>query len=331
MMTGSSGEVISYLRDKRKFIITSHEKPDGDALGSSLALKRILIANGYEAVLVDFSPLAPRYHFMIEEGEINDCPTYDTLGADAFIVVDCGDNTRVGRTAAKLLDKFPVVNIDHHGSNSGFGEVDWINPDASSAGEMVYELCREWGLDIPPSAAEPLWVAISTDTGDFSFSNTNSRVMRIAADLLDLGAQPSHVRRNIQENMRYEELMMTKLCLDRLVVCDDMPVAYITLTEADFKQYNCGPQDLHEPIDLARSIKGVCVAVLAYENPGENRVKVSLRSYPPYDSSDLCTQFGGGGHPRAAGCSFYDTTVSAALPQVLEKIRLLFFNTEHIA
>lgn len=319
-MTGSAAEIISFLKDKKKLLITSHEKPDGDALGSSLALARTLKAHGSEVGLVDFTPLAPRYNFMLEQDEIGACPDYLALGAEALVVMDCGDITRIGDCATKLIDKMPVVNIDHHSSNTCFGSVNWVEPEASSAGEMVYRLCREWGLTLPVSAAEPLWVAISTDTGDFTFSNTTSRVMRIAADLLDLGANPSHVRRNLQENMRLEELKLLDLCLQKLEVCPGGKVSYISLTRNDFQKFDCGPQDLHEPIDLARSIKGVCIALLLYEVPDEKRVKLSVRTYPPYDAAALCANFGGGGHPRAAGCSFRAQNIDDVLPDILAKI-----------
>lgn len=302
-MIGSVGEVIDFLAQRKNAVIVSHERPDGDALGASLALGRILRANGWTVVVLGFEPLAPRYLFMLEPGEITPRPGIETYNADVLIALDCGDLSRAGGINPEMCARLPVVNIDHHQTNDSFGIINWVDPDASSAGEMIYRLARTWGLNIPASAALPLWVAISTDTGYFSFSNTTAEVMRIGAELLDMGVRPELVRRELDERMAPREIKLMQRCLERLTVHSSGKIAYICLTRADFEEFGASPQDLHDPVNIARAIDGVSIAFVAYEMPEEDKVKVSMRTYSPYDAAEFCGDFGGGGHARAAGFS----------------------------
>lgn len=316
-MTGSEREVIEYLSTKRHILISSHEKPDGDALGASLALARILAASGRRASLVGYEPLAGRYRFLLNPDEMLPVGELAPADAEVLISLDSGDLLRNGKEVGPLIGVLPVVNIDHHQTNSLFGLVNWVDPNASSAGEMVYRLAQSWGLPIPPEAAAPLWVAISTDTGDFTYSNTTGAVLRIAADLIDLGVQPHLIRRELHEQMEPRELALMGRCLERLAVHHSGKISYICLTREDFTEFHCSPQDLHDPINLARSVAGVMIAVVVYELPEENRVKVSLRTYAPYNAAEFCQNYGGGGHARAAGFSVDGTPASEVLEEVL--------------
>ncbi len=316
-MTGCARDIITFLSDKKQVLITSHEKPDGDALGSSLALSRLLNAHGIRSVLVGYEPLAGRYRFMLQPSEIHLADQDIPEDTDALISLDSGDLSRNGKLAPQLAKRLPVANIDHHQTNSFFGAVNWVDPDASSAGEMIYRLAREWGLTVPASAAEPLWVAISTDTGDFNYSNTTAAVLRIAADLLDLGAQPHLIRRELHEHMQLRELALMGRCLERLSVHPNEKISYIWLTRKDFEEFHCSPQDLHDPINLARSVGGVQIAVMIYEVPDEDRVKVSLRTYAPHNAAEFCQNYGGGGHARAAGFSLEHQSADEVLAEVL--------------
>lgn len=321
-MQGSIREAVTFLNEQQRVVITAHEKPDGDALGASIALGRILRSQGKQVVLAGLSPLASRYHFLVREGEIDDWDAPEIADADALIALDCGDLERIGNSSliAKLAARVPVLNIDHHITNNHFGTVNWVDPEASSAGEMIYLLTREWGINLPPEAAEPLWVAITTDTGDFSFSNTTARVMRIGADLLDLGVRPNLVRKELHERQALRELSLMGRCLEKLRVHPSGKIAYICLNRDDFAAFECGPQDLHDPINLARAVDGVEIAVMVYEVADENRVKVSLRTYPPHDAATFCQSFGGGGHARAAGFSLNSTNPETVLDKVLREL-----------
>lgn len=316
-MTGSASEIIALLRDKKHIIITSHEKPDGDALGSSLALARLLRTCGKQVTLVGYEPLAARYRFLLEAGDLQPMGADTPDDADLLISVDSGDIRRNGKTAPILAQRLPVANIDHHQTNSFFGLANWVDPDASSAGEMIYRLAAEWGVALPASAAAPLWVAISTDTGDFNYSNTTSAVLRIAAELLDLGVQPHMIRRELHEQMQQRELALMGRCLERLRVHPSGKISYIWLTRKDFEEFCCSPQDLHDPINLARSVAGVQIAVMIYEVPDEDRVKVSLRTYAPHNAAEFCQNYGGGGHARAAGFSLEHQSAEEVLCEVL--------------
>lgn len=304
MALGSLSSVIDGINSAEKILILAHEKPDGDAIGSSLALSRILNANNKEATLIGFEPLARRYKFLVNDYEIKPCDTGYLSRHDLIIVLDCGDLKRAGEFALYAQGRVPFVNIDHHQANTMFGTYNWVDTEFSSTGEMIYKLAKEAEYTIPKSIAEPLWVAITTDTGNFNYSNTSAQLLHFAAEILDLGLDPSTVRRELYECIEKKELELQRLILDGIKTYADGKIAILSALKDDFIESECTPQHLHDPVNIGLSILGVELAAFVYEQPFDDTIKVSLRSYPPYDVAKICREFGGGGHERAAGCTF---------------------------
>ncbi len=309
MPSDSTRGIIAALDNASMILIIAHEKPDGDAIGSSLALARILNNNGKKATLVGFEPLARRYKFLVNDYEIMPPDTGHLSRYDLMVVLDCGDINRAGEFALYAQGRIPFVNIDHHQSNTMFGRYNWVDTDYSSTGEMVYQLAQEAGYKIPASVGEPLWVAITTDTGNFNYSNTSPRLLRFAADILDLGLDPSLVRKELYECIEKKELDLQRLILDSIHTFEDGRIAILSAQKDDFIETGCTPQHLHDPVNIGLSILGVELAAFVYEQPFEDSIKVSLRCYAPHNVAAICREFGGGGHERAAGCSFVGKTL----------------------
>ena len=305
---------------QKKILIVAHEKPDGDAIGSALALSRILNANDKEAVLVGFEPLARRYKFLVNEYEIIPPDTGYLSRYDLMIVLDCGDIKRAGEFALYAQGSIPFVNIDHHQANSLFGTFNWSDPEYSSTGEMIYKLAKDAGYVIPKSIAEPLWVAITTDTGNFNYSNTSSRLLRFASEIIDLGIDPSIIRKELYECIERKELELQRLILDSINTFSAGKIAILSAQKDDFIETGCTPQNLHDPVNIGLSILGVELAAFIYEQPFEDSIKVSLRSYPPYDVAAICREFGGGGHERAAGCTFVGKTLEFVVETLKDRL-----------
>lgn len=321
MVNGSQDEVLSGFDGVYKVGILSHEKPDGDALGASLALARILNENGFAAHLVGFHPFSPRYHFMVNDEEIANPSEGWFDDIDALAILDCGDLERAGAFALEVADKIKIINIDHHVTNDLFGNFNWVDSAASSAGEMVYRLARHAGWRFPVTAAEPLWVAITTDTGDFNYSNTSSSVLRIAADLIEMGVKPHIIRKDLHEKVEKKELELFAQILKSLELFYESQVALMHCTRDDFLKFGCTPFHLRDPVNVALSLDGARVAIFIYEIPNDNTVKVSMRSYQPFDSAEFCGRFAGGGHPCAAGCSFSGLSALEVKDKVISALK----------
>lgn len=323
MITGSVDSVINSINTASKILIAAHEKPDGDAIGSALALARILNNNGKEAVLVGFEPLARRYKFLVNDYEIIPEDTGHLSRYDLFIILDCGDLKRAGEFAVYAQGRIPFVNIDHHQSNTMFGDYNWVDSECSSTGEMVYKLSKDAGYDIPESVATPLWVAITTDTGNFNYSNTSAQLLGFASEIMSLGLDPSAIRRELYECIEKKELDLQRLILDSINTYADGKLAILSAQKDDFIETGCTPQNLHDPVNIGLSILGVELAVFVYEQPFEDSIKVSMRSYPPYNVAEICREFGGGGHERAAGCSFAGQTLEYVIDIIKSRLELV--------
>ncbi len=325
-MSNRLEEALEFLQGKKSVVVTAHERPDGDALGAAVALRRVLNGAGINARIVGLQPVHPRYSFMLEEGEIA-APTENWLdGADALVALDCGNFDRIGKFSEVAPGKVPILNIDHHASNTLFGTVNWVDEHASSCGEMVFRLARQAGWEISPGAAEAMWVAMLTDTGRFCFENTNPGVMRIGAELLELGARCDVVERNVYQSVPLKEFELTRRAMQTLQLEENGQVASVSLTREDLAELRCSAENAQDIINLPRSIVGVKIALFFYEFVNSEFIKVSVRTIPPYDATKLCKGFGGGGHARAAGCKVAGT-IAQAREKVLERIHAIWFSS----
>jgi phosphoesterase RecJ-like protein len=293
--------IFRLVRAKSDFLITGHQRPDGDLCGSAIALRAALTGLGRSARVV--LPEAPPERYRAMDGA-EWLETYDgsRLAAEAVFVLDSAGLDRIGPVAAALPGNAPVVNIDHHLSNTRFGDVAWVEPERSSAGEMVYELARAGGWPLPAVACRALYTAIVTDTGRFSYSNTTAGALRTAAELVELGVSPVAMARLLYRSKSERELRLQERALASLQLAADGRMATMALSGSDFRELGAQPTDAQDLAAMTVSMAGVELGGFLYEIEPGKVTKVSLRSAGELDVSALAARFGGGGHAAAAGC-----------------------------
>jgi phosphoesterase RecJ-like protein len=300
--------VVAALRDNDRFVVTSHEAPDGDALGSMLATELALRQLGKDAVMFlgGPAPLPGEYRFL----ELEQCGLQRTRPADlsdrVLVAVDCASANRVGAEPG-LVEAAPfIVNIDHHHDNPRFGDVNLIVADASSTGEVLADVFRELDVQLTSEIAEALYVALVTDTGRFQYANTTPKALRLAADLVEAGADVHRVFQGVYENVQFAKLKLLARALDRARVLEGGEIVVSHLLRDDFEAVGASEPYSEGIIDFLRSAEGALVSALIREPPrdGAPARKVSLRSsVDEVDVSAIARKSGGGGHREAAGFS----------------------------
>jgi len=290
------------LKEAYRALITCHRNPDGDAIGSELAIAELGGRIGVDSVIVnrDETPtnlcMRPGAdHIRIADDLPEDFPEkYDLV-----IAVECPDLERSGFAG---LTRLPILNIDHHPGNQAFGVVNYLDEEAPAVGEMVWKLYGEVGVMPSPDAATNLFAALATDTGDFRYSNATGRAFRVAAEMVDAGADPPRVANWVHNNRSLASVMLLGEALRTLRIQCDGKLALITADQEAFQKSNAGPEDTEEIINIPRSIAGV-EAVAFFKQWEAGVVRVSLRSRGDVDVRRVATAFGGGGHVNAAGCT----------------------------
>lgn len=303
--------IAEMLKKCQTVLISAHKSPDGDALGSQLALMLALEKLNKTVIAHNLDPVPEIYRFLPHAGRIKTgLPVQGRY--DAYVVVDA-DPPRSG-----LFDEtYPadiLINIDHHVTNSREWPLTWLDPDASACGQMIYKLIKELGVTIDRDIALCLYTAIFTDTGSFRYSNTSPESMKIAAAMLEFGADPWLVTENVYESFAYQRLKLLGAVLDGMERSGDGRVAWVVVTDELFCQTGTTAEDTDSFINFVRSVKGVEVAVL-FRQTGEAQYKLSLRSKGRIDLSGLAQSFGGGGHKNAAG-----GTMNGTLEEVKRKV-----------
>jgi len=304
-----------------RFLVVTHENPDGDALGSLLAATLALRLLGKDAVmyLAGGPPLPQEYGFMPLEDLVREPP------ADAcervLVAVDCAKAERIGDEAA--VARAPLVlNIDHHHDNTRFGEINLIVPDASSTGEILRDVIRELGVELTPDLAEPLYIALVTDTGRFQYANTTPKALRLAAELVEAGADIHAVFQRVYESVEFAKLKLLARVLERAEVLEGGRIVVSHLLRTDFTEVGASEPYSEGLIDYLRAVEGAELAVFVREqlSSGAPAHKGSLRSsIDELDVSAIARRFGGGGHRQAAGFSS-----DAPLAEIVEGVRLGF-------
>ncbi|HYY32974.1 MAG TPA: bifunctional oligoribonuclease/PAP phosphatase NrnA [Gaiellaceae bacterium] len=296
--------IAEAIRDHDRFLVTTHENPDGDALGSLLAAKLMLDQLGKDVVtyLAGQTPLPREYQFM-ELGDLLREPPADTHERVLF-ALDCANERRLGPDPS-LYERAPlVIDIDHHHDNSRFGQLNYIDAGASSTGEIMRELLRELGLELTPEIAEALYIAIVTDTGRFQYANTTAKALRLAAELVEAGADVHRVFQGVYENVAFAKLKLVAKALEHARVYDGGRVIVSHLEKNDFEAAGAEEPYSEGIIDYLRAVEGAEIAALIRQPPtGDGPARrVSLRTTAEdVDVSKIARKSGGGGHPQAAG------------------------------
>src|SRR3954452_5296536 len=313
---------VAALRDHEKFLVVTHENPDGDALGSLLATTLALRQLGKDAemVLLGDASLPREYHFMQLDGLLREPPA--DAGERVVVAVDCAKADRIGPDVT-MLDLAPfVVDIDHHHDNTRFGDVNLIVADASSTGEVLRDVLAELGVELTPELAEPLYIALVTDTGRFQYANTTPKSLRLAAELVEAGADVHAVFQEVYESVEFAKLKLLARALGRAEVLEGGRIVVSHLLRTDFTEVGAAEPYSEGIIDYLRAVEGAELAALIREQlHGSPRAhKGSLRSsIDELDVSVIARSFGGGGHRQAAGFSS-----DAPLEEIVERIRLAF-------
>jgi len=293
-------EIAGVIHSCATFLITSHVRPDGDALGSELALYHVLRGMGKDAVVYNQDITPAVYAFLPGAEEI--VHSLDSVERfDAVFVLDCSDISRVGDEQDKIRSVPNVVNIDHHLSVGTFSKILLTDSEASSTGEMIHRLLTHMGVEITRDVAMNLYTAVLTDTGSFQYSNTGSATFRVAADLVERGADCRYIAKNIYETKPAVQIRLMGKVLDTLQLYEAEKVGVIVVTQEMLRREGALPEHTEGLVDMVRSIRDVEVAVCCYE-VSEGRFKVSLRSKGDVDVEKIAGTLGGGGHKNASAC-----------------------------
>jgi len=313
-MTGLE-DVVRLVRAGRRFLVTGHANPDGDALGSMLALQHGLRTLGKEVVAYDHDPAPRRFGFLPGAGAL--VTDAARLGAafDATFVHDCGDKHLLGDRFPGRDVTGPIVLLDHHASGSDFGDHSLRDTSASAVGIIVARLLAALGVPIDAIIAECLWCSLVSDTGWFRYSSTDAETMRLASACVEAGAVPWDFARRSEESAPPARLKLMARVFDTLELVG--PVALLTLTQAALTSTGTTTAEAEGLVGYARALDGVEVGVMLYEQ--DDGVRVSLRSKGGVDVGAVAASLGGGGHRAAAGC-FVRGTLAEVRARVLASL-----------
>ncbi len=305
-----AARIADELRARQRFLITSHLKPDGDSIGSQMALAGALRALGKEVRVVNRDQAPPPLLTFpwVDQIEIADRAEGDF---DAVVVLECGD---LARTGVQGLERYFIVNIDHHPGNSMFGAINWFDAGAAACGEMVFDLVRALGVPMTPEIATHIYVAILTDTGSFHYSSISPRTFDICRQALEAGVDPVAVARNVFDSNNIGRLRLFGAVLGSVEIEDSGRLATIYLDRAMAKAAGGTYDDTEGLINLPLTVKEI-QAVAFFKEMGPAEYRVSLRSKGAIDVGEVAKRFGGGGHKNASGC-----TVEGTLPEVRARV-----------
>lgn len=320
---GDPEVAVTRLRRAKRVLITCHANPDGDALGSELALTELADRLGVDYVVTNHDPTPLNLSRLpgIERIAVApELPTDFPDGFDLAITLECSSADRCGFVG---IDRLPILNIDHHKSNDRFGEVNFLDSEAPAVGEMVLKMFDCAQIQPSAQAATNMYAALATDTGDFRYSNATSRAFRAATSLVEAGAAPAQVAEWVHEHRSLATVRLLGEAMRTLEVSSQGRLATIAVDRAAFDRAGATPADTEEIVNLPRSIAGV-EAVAFFKQWEEAVVRVSLRSKGALDVATVAARFGGGGHTNAAGCTLNDSLdrvrvrVTQELKQLLE-------------
>lgn len=302
-------EAAKLLKEKDNILILTHRNPDGDTLGSGFALVRALRNMGKKARLINNDPIPSKYAYL-----------YEGIGEEDFteefiVSVDVAERGLLGKDLGEKYGDRVDLAVDHHESSRFFAKVTCCESDSASCCEIIYLIIRAMGTPVTKEIADCIYTGMSTDTGCFKYSNVTPRTHRIAAELIEAGADHSRINIRMFETKSMGDFMLQKMCLDSLEVYGEGRVAVIAVTKAMLSECGVDKSSLDAIKPLTRQIEGVEIGItLKEENDG--RVGISVRTGEKYDASAICAHFGGGGHIRAGGCE-----IKGTIENVREKIK----------
>jgi phosphoesterase RecJ-like protein len=298
--------VADVLRSHERFVVVAHENPDGDALGSLLGATLGLRALGKDVVmyLAGSGPLPAEYRFLELSELIHDLP--EDIEERVLLAVDCANERRIAEDARIVSRARFVIDVDHHHDNSRFGNVNLVVPEASSTAEVIRDILAELDIELTPQIAEALYVGLVTDTGRFQYTNTTPKALRLAAELVEAGADVHGIFQHVYETVQFAKLKLLARALDRAAAYENGGLVVSYLIRDDFTEVGAEEPYSEGIIDHLRAVEGSEMVALIREPPREEGPtrRVSLRSsHDEIDVSAIARKRGGGGHPQAAGFS----------------------------
>ncbi len=317
-MRQTTTEIRDLLLAQERVAIISHNNPDGDTLGSQLALAGALEALGIGTLLLNNDSISKRYHFVAGCERI--LPYAEGMPLPELLVfVDCASLELAGwRAEDAALQGRRMLNIDHHASNKQYGDFNYVDADAAANCENIYRLLRTLEAEITPEIATALYMGISTDTGHFLFDNVSAQTLRIAAELKERGADTASLRCALYESDSHKRIALMKHLLNTLHISESGQYAWSMLSYEMLEALSPDSTDIDGLVNTVKDIEGVEIALL-FRGVAPQKTKVSLRSKMWADVNEIAGQFGGGGHVRAAGCTV-DSGVEDAAAQLVPAV-----------
>ena len=320
-------EIAAVLRANQRFVVLSHVRPDGDALGSQLAMGLSLKLLGKDVEIWNEDGMLEKYSFL-PRAELLTKPPAEPQDFDVVVALDTAIENRLGTARHAVNSAKICINIDHHPSNPGYGDLVYIDADAPATGQIIFELIKSQQLPFDRDIAENLYAAISTDTGSFQYPNTTARTFEIAAELVRAGVNVGEISQQLYEHYPPRRIVLLRELLDTMRFDANGRIASFKLSLATANRLGVLPEDNEGLIDHLRAIRGVIVAVF-FEELADGKVRVSMRSKnEAADVCAICKQFGGGGHTLAAGArvrgslSEVEQRVLAAVSEVISAAKL---------
>jgi phosphoesterase RecJ-like protein len=312
-------KILSEIECRRKFLVTTHQAPDGDALGAQIAVASWIRSLGKEAIMVNERPVPRMYRFLPGAGNVRTLvkPAGKFSDVETVIILDCSSYDRIGAVARLIPSGVPVINIDHHVSNERFGTINWIEPDRSSTGEMCFLLLSRSGK-ISCDMATCLYAAILTDTGSFHY-HFDWKTLHVTEELLKLGVDAEYTARRIYCERPVQSLQLLAMALGTIGFDARLRVAWMSVTSQMYRATGTDEEDTEGMVEILRTVADTDFVFLIKER--KNEIKFSLRSERTTDVLKLAAAFGGGGHINAAGFSMKDVTLNEAREIFLSFLR----------
>jgi phosphoesterase RecJ-like protein len=290
--------IVDAIRARQRFVLSSHSRPDGDSIGSQLAMAYALRDLGKHAVAVNADPAPPPLMAFPGVPDIIIAPQVEG-DFDAAIVMECGD---LARTGVSGLDRFFIINIDHHPGNTGYGQINWFDAGAAACGEMVFDLVHALGVPLSVEIATHIYLAILTDTGSFHYSSISPRTFEICRECLQAGVDPVIVARNVYDSNHMGRLKLFGAVLSAMQIDPTGRIAIVYLDHEMARAAGGTYEDTEGLINLPLTVKEI-QAVVFFKQHESDEYRVSMRSKGPIDIGAVAKEFGGGGHKNAAGCT----------------------------
>lgn len=309
--------ILRELQHRERFLVVSHARPDGDAVGSVLAMGEMLRQMGKSADLLLADPVPQVYRTLPEVERIREAREVDPSGYDAVVILECDGTERTGIAG---MERMFILNIDHHRTGRDYGTVNWIDPDASCVAAMVYDLAQLAGVPVSAGMATCMYTALMTDTGSFTYPGTSAESFTLAHALIDLGAKADTVARDVLYSVPPARIHLLGIALSRVSITG--PLAWTYITQSDLQHYSATDDVTEGTVNYLISIAGVEAAAFLREIAGEpQRYRTSLRSKSSVDVSSAAAACGGGGHRNAAGCTL-DGPFDVAVKRVLGELAI---------